>query len=72
MRKVLTTAINQSLHEALTQQEYHCREGFCGTCRCKLIEGKVSYKDEPIAMANAGEIFPCIAKAESEKIIVEI
>lgn len=38
---------------------YHCREGFCGACRCKLKSGTVEYINEPLAFVRSGEILTC-------------
>ena len=34
--------ILQSLEKAGLEPEYQCRDGHCGSCRCKLVEGQVS------------------------------
>lgn len=41
------------------QSEFHCREGHCGACKCRLNSGKVEYKTEPMAYLRTGEILPC-------------
>ena len=41
---------------------YHCREGFCGACRCKLKSGSVEYSNEPLAFVRRGEILTCCSK----------
>ena len=38
---------------------YHCKEGFCGACRCKLKSGSISYINEPLAFVRKGEILTC-------------
>lgn len=52
-----------NLLDALEQQQYtlsyHCREGYCGACRCKLLAGKVAYLNEPLAFVRKGEFLPC-------------
>jgi len=57
------TEKHKTLLEALEQQNfnphYHCRDGFCGACRCKLISGNVNYTLEPIAFIHQGEILTC-------------
>lgn len=45
---------------------YHCREGFCGACRCKLKEGSVEYSNEPLAFVRRGEILTCCSKPTSD------
>ncbi|EKE86924.1 class I ribonucleotide reductase maintenance protein YfaE [Idiomarina xiamenensis] len=59
-----------SLLEALEQHQidvhYHCRNGFCGACRTKLICGKVKYTSEPLAFIRKGDILPCCCIADSD------
>jgi ferredoxin len=38
---------------------YHCREGFCGACRTKLIAGQVEYTSDPLAYIDDDEFLPC-------------
>ncbi|BCO19037.1 2Fe-2S ferredoxin-like protein [Alteromonas sp. McT4-15] len=44
---------------------YHCREGFCGACRTKLLEGEVEYTTDPLAFIDDDEILPCCCIAKS-------
>ena len=52
-----------SLLEALEYHgiavEYQCRSGYCGSCRCRMTKGKVTYHQQPLALVNEGEILPC-------------
>lgn len=41
--------------------ESQCRSGFCGACRCKLIQGKIKYTQPILAFTERGEILPCCA-----------
>ncbi|WP_269519701.1 class I ribonucleotide reductase maintenance protein YfaE [Alteromonas sp. BMJM2] len=43
---------------------YHCREGFCGACRTKLLEGEVEYTTDPLAFIDDDEILPCCCVAK--------
>jgi len=43
------------------EPEFSCRAGPCGTCRTKLIKGKVTYVKEPTAAIDEGEILLCCA-----------
>jgi ferredoxin len=53
----------RTLLEALEQQQlqvnFHCREGYCGACRCKLLRGNIDYINEPLAFVRKGEFLPC-------------
>lgn len=44
------------------QIEYQCRAGYCGSCKTKLLMGKVSYKEEPLAFIDQNEILPCCCR----------
>ncbi len=43
--------------------EYQCRQGYCGSCRTRLIAGQVEWLTEPLAFLQAGEILPCCCRA---------
>ena len=44
------------------ESHYHCRDGYCGACRCKLLKGKVQYSVEPLAFVGDDEILTCCAQ----------
>jgi ferredoxin len=46
--------------------QYPCREGFCGACRCKLTQGKVTYQQDPLAFVRKGEVLVCCAKPATD------
>lgn len=48
------------------ETHYHCRNGFCGACRTRLICGKVTYLNEPLAYVRTGEILPCVCIAAED------
>lgn len=54
----------ESLEKAGIHHQNHCREGFCGLCRCKA-KGSVRYRTPPLGFVHKGEILPCISMADS-------
>lgn len=42
--------------------ESHCRGGFCGCCRTKVLKGEVVYTVEPLAFIDDDEVLPCCCK----------
>ncbi|MET0284867.1 MAG: pyridoxamine 5'-phosphate oxidase family protein [Polyangiales bacterium] len=47
--------------------DFECRSGSCGTCRTKLLAGKVAYVRDPTAEVGEGEVLICSAvPAEQE------
>lgn len=61
--KSFTLRENETLLEALERTghdvEYQCCEGYCGSCRIKLIKGDVSYQQLPLAFVASDECLPC-------------
>ena len=56
------------------KHSYSCRSGACGTCRCKLLEGKISmieYSESALRdeERNQGFILACRAKAKTDLLI---
>ncbi|MFS7220524.1 class I ribonucleotide reductase maintenance protein YfaE [Rahnella inusitata] len=39
--------------------EYQCREGYCGSCRMRLVSGAVVYSEKPLAFIAQGDVLPC-------------
>lgn len=48
-----------ALEQRQLQVNFQCREGYCGACRCKLVNGEVRYLQEPLAFVRRGEFLPC-------------
>lgn len=46
--------------------EYQCRSGYCGGCRARLISGKISYPQQPLALIHPDEILLCFCRVESD------
>lgn len=59
-------SILESLEAAGYMIEYQCREGMCGSCRCRLTSGTVDYQNIPLAALAPDEILPCITRAKTD------
>ena len=46
--------------------DFQCREGYCGSCRVRLISGShpVDYPAPPLAMIDEDEILPCCCRVQ--------
>lgn len=61
---------HRSLLDALESHqvcvEFQCREGYCGSCRTRLLKGEVRYTATPLAFVQEGEILPCCCIANGD------
>lgn len=44
--------------------EYQCREGYCGSCRTRLVAGQVDWITEPLAFIPAGRDFALLLQGK--------
>lgn len=42
--------------------DFSCRAGICSTCKSRLIEGNVTYFEEPLDEPGAGEVLLCCSR----------
>ncbi len=48
---------------------FQCKNGVCGSCRCKLISGEICYQKPKIGITKPDEILICIAAANSDLVL---
>jgi ferredoxin-NADP reductase/ferredoxin len=51
------------------EPEFSCRSGICNTCRCTLVEGRVSYVEEPLETPPEGQVLICCARPEGRVVL---
>ena len=56
----------ESIESSGVEARFHCRNGFCGACRTKLLNGTVRYTTDPLAYIRPGDILPCVCQATSD------
>ncbi len=63
--------ILKTLERENIESHFHCRDGFCGACRCSLKKGTVEYRQYPLAYVADNEILTCCSYPTSN-IVIEI
>jgi ferredoxin len=59
----------ETLEKAGLEPHYHCRDGFCGACHCKLVSGETEYQLDPLAFVRDGEVLLCCAVAKTDLVL---
>ncbi len=49
----------EALEDAGIDIGYSCRTGACAACKISLLEGKVHWRNQPIASIHGNEVFAC-------------
>ena len=60
------TSLLETLEKNGIFHEYQCRSGYCGSSRVKLLNGRVSYAEMPLAFLQQNEILLCCCRVESD------
>ncbi|MGA4848469.1 PDR/VanB family oxidoreductase [Streptomyces sp. G5(2025)] len=57
----------------LPDTAYSCEQGFCGTCRQRVLEGEVDHRDELLTDAErAGSMLICVSRAHGERLVLDL
>lgn len=51
---------------------YSCRQGICGTCACRILEGEVEYQTPPVASVNEGSVLICISTPKTSRVVLDL
>lgn len=72
-RRVLGVPANRSALDVLLDWDpaasYSCRQGFCGTCKVKVLAGEVDHRGR-IAVGD-GEMLVCVSQARGDRVVID-
>jgi len=62
-----------AVRTVLPNTAYSCEQGFCGTCRQRVLEGEVEHRDELLRDAErADSMLICVSRARSERLVLDL
>jgi ferredoxin-NADP reductase len=71
--RVLNVPANRSALDVLLDREptaaYSCRQGFCGTCKVKVLAGRVDHRGR-IAV-GADEMLLCVSRTRGDRVVID-
>lgn len=72
-RRVLSVPGNRSALDVMLDWEpttaYSCQQGFCGTCKVKVLAGQVDPRGR--AVEGGDEMLVCVSRAKSERLVLD-
>ncbi|MFI2757443.1 PDR/VanB family oxidoreductase [Streptomyces echinatus] len=58
---------------ALPDTAYSCEQGFCGTCRQRVLEGEVDHRDELLTDAERRDsMLICVSRARGDRLVLDM
>jgi ferredoxin-NADP reductase len=77
--QLIVVEAEQSMLEAMEAAEIDvpnlCRGGVCGQCRCQVIAGDIEHRDSYLSgmeKESGSAVMPCVSRASSQKIILDL
>ncbi len=72
-RRVLDVAANRSALDVMLDEDpttaYSCRQGFCGTCKVKVLSGEVDRRGR--TAEDDGEMLVCVSRAIGGRVVID-
>jgi len=73
-QRVLDVAANRSALDVMLDDDpttaYSCRQGFCGTCKVKVLSGQIDRRGRT-AEAD-GEMLVCVSRATGGRVVIDV
>lgn len=75
--RTLTVAPDQSVLAAVRAEvpgvPYSCEQGFCGTCRQRVVEGEIDHRDELLTDAERTDsMLICVSRCAGERLVIDL
>ncbi|MFF6774794.1 PDR/VanB family oxidoreductase [Streptomyces sp. NPDC012637] len=66
-------SVLSAVREAVPGVLYSCQQGFCGTCRQRVLEGEVDHRDELLTDAERTDsMLICVSRCAGERLVLDL
>ncbi|MYV65443.1 2Fe-2S iron-sulfur cluster binding domain-containing protein, partial [Streptomyces sp. SID2131] len=75
--RTVAVAADQSLLDAVRTElpdvPYSCRQGFCGTCRQRVLAGGIDHRDELLTDAERDDsMLICVSRCTGKRLVLDL
>jgi ferredoxin len=61
------------LRERMPAVRYSCQQGFCGTCRVRVLAGEVDHRDRVLTAAERADTMAiCVSRATGDRLVLDL
>jgi len=72
-RRVLSVPANRSALDVMLDRDpttaYSCQQGFCGTCKVKVLAGQVDHRGRTVV--DDDEMLVCVSRAKGDRVVID-
>jgi ferredoxin-NADP reductase len=66
-------SVLEVVRERLPDVAYSCRQGFCGTCKVRVLAGDVEHRDRVLAPhERTGTMTICVSRAAGDRLVLDL
>lgn len=63
----------QAVRRELPDVVFSCRQGFCGTCKTRVLAGDIDHRDRTLTAAERpGHMLTCVSRAAGETLVLDL
>ncbi|HEY9315075.1 2Fe-2S iron-sulfur cluster binding domain-containing protein, partial [Williamsia sp.] len=63
----------ETIRDEVPGVAYSCRQGFCGTCRTRVLSGTPDHRDNRLTpQEQQNEMLICISRADGGRVVVDL
>lgn len=63
-----------AIRRELPSVPYSCQQGFCGTCKVRVLSGRVDHRDNILTEPerDAGNMRTCVSRADGDRLVLDL
>jgi len=66
-------SVLRAVREQLPDTPYSCEQGFCGTCRTRVLSGSPDHRDELLSERDrADSMLICVSRSSGDKLVLDL
>ncbi|GAA5160930.1 PDR/VanB family oxidoreductase [Pseudonocardia eucalypti] len=66
-------SVLEVVRERLPQVPYSCQQGFCGTCRTKVLDGEVEHRDRVLTEPERRDTMTiCVSRGRGDRLVLDL
>ncbi len=67
-------SVLEEVLKVLPDSPYSCRQGFCRTCRVRVVSGEIDHRDTVLTAAerDVGDMLICVSRCDGDRLVLDL